>query len=470
MGLFDGFKGISIGQKKQVSRLPLSSSRTNNWSILPNTERDYRRTVGNGLGNSIVVSVVNWAGRNFPEAPVALSKREDTNNFEMLFEHDFLDLIENPNSEYSSKVLWKATVIDYNTTGNAYWWKARNKLGKVVELWFLPSSIVEPKGDDSGRLDYYEYTPVPATANDKQIVYKVPKEDIIHFKDSLDPTNTLKGFSAFASVLREVYTDDEAANFSASILGNMAIPGVILSPAVIPGQWDQVQIDGEEIKKKFKRQFGGDRRGEPMVLSDPMDIRVLSWSPTELDLKTIRYIPEERICAVIGIHPSVIGLGSGLERSTFTNYKDAKEAAYESNIIPTQAFFAEELKRKLLPEFVNKNDLRNYKVWFDRSNVSALLEDQNKKTDRVIRMLASGMALVSEARIELGMPVDDSHKVYLRTVNQVPIPEEKGNDPFFINEIQAAAMIPGPVNQSIVEAHADPDLPDLPFPDDTTED
>jgi hypothetical protein len=46
----------------------------------------------------------------------------------------------------------------------------------------------------------------------------------------MDPNNMLRGFSPLAAVMREVYIDDQAANFTAAILKNLGIIGVIFSP------------------------------------------------------------------------------------------------------------------------------------------------------------------------------------------------------------------------------------------------
>jgi phage portal protein BeeE len=52
----------------------------------------------------------------------------------------------------------------------------------------------------------------------------------VHFRFGKDPNNLLRGFSPLAAVMREVYTDDQAANFTAAILKNLGIIGVIFSP------------------------------------------------------------------------------------------------------------------------------------------------------------------------------------------------------------------------------------------------
>src|SRR5581483_6204053 len=127
--------------------------------------------------------------------------------------------------------------------------------------------------------------------------------------------------------------DDEAANFTAALLRNMGVPGVVVSPE----QGATVSQEDADVTKAYvKSKFTGDNRGEPLVLSGPTKVQQFGFSPEQLLLKELRRIPEERVSAVLGVPAMVAGLGAGLDRSTFTNYAEAREAAYEQAIIPTQ--------------------------------------------------------------------------------------------------------------------------------------
>jgi hypothetical protein len=77
-------------------------------------------------------------------------------------------------------------------------------------------------------------------------------------------------------------------------------------------------------------------------------VEQFGFSPEQLLLRELRRIPEERVTAVLGVPAIVAGLGAGLDRSTFTNMAEAREAAYESGIIPTQRIIAEDIRFQLL--------------------------------------------------------------------------------------------------------------------------
>jgi hypothetical protein len=82
------------------------------------------------------------------------------------------------------------------------------------------------------------------------------------------------------------------------------------------------------IKANFRERFGGDNRGEPLVISGKVKVQVLSFSPQQMDLTALRRVPEERISGVTGVPAIVAGLGAGLDRSTFANFGEAREAGF----------------------------------------------------------------------------------------------------------------------------------------------
>jgi phage portal protein BeeE len=213
-----------------------------------------------------------------------------------------------------------------------------------------------------------------------------------------------KGYSPLKSVLREVFTDDEAANFTASLLKNMGVPGVVVSPEKGVTLNDG---DAEETKAYVKANFTGDKRGEALVMTGATKVEQFGFSPEQLTLKELRRIPEERVSAVTGVPAIVAGLGAGLDRSTFTNYAEAREAAYEQAIIPTQTLLGEEVWFQLLPDFEARTR-SGWKAGFDLSNVRVLQEDrfQPREAARPRRARRLGLGRREARARREGLPVD----------------------------------------------------------------
>lgn len=401
------------------------------WTVFLNRTRfDYRTEVGDPATNSIVGAVVGWIARNFPEAPVRIVKEGTTDIAYMPSRTGpgaMLRLLERPNKYYSGVLQWMATVVDRIVDGNAYWYKVRIAAGpfkgRVRELWWLPAHMVEPRWDPRDPtkfITYYEYTV-------DGVRWAIDPKDIVHFRNGLDPLNPRKGRSKLYALLREIFTDDEASNFTASLMRNLGVPGVVIAPAntgLATGR-----IDAEAIKTTFMEKFSGDKRGEPMVMTSPTEIKVLSWSPEQMNLTALRRIPEERIAGNLGVPAMVAQLGAGLERSSFTNYSEANVAAYTQGVIPDQRLMAAELEVQLLPEFADL-EREDLDIWFDWTRVAAMQFAVAQVWKSQESAATKGLTKRSDFKRAVGMEVakDGSDDVYVYPNNFVIVPAG-GNQP-----------------------------------------
>lgn len=385
-----------------------------NWR-LPGSQFDYEKEVGDGGTSNIITAVTRWIARNAPEAPLQVLTETPEGIDEIVVGHPMVEKVRRPNPFYSGVHMWMSTYVDWTLNGNAYWAIVKTRGGDVAELWWLPSWMVEPKwpeGDSTTYISHYDYRP-----NAGLDAVKIAPEDIVHFRFGLDPGNTRKGVGALGPLLREAFTDAEAATFTAAVLHNMGVPGVVLSP-----EGNEIEIDTEEannIRDDARKKFGGDNRGDWMVMSGPTKVTRVSLSPEELDLRGLRRIPEERVTAQIGIPAIVVGFGAGLDRATYANIGEAREMAYENFIIPSQRIMLADLDSQLLPHFSEDASERSN---FDLSKVRVLQEDENKKSERMAAEVAGGFREVAEARAERGLEVRESDRVYLRSAILVEVP------------------------------------------------
>lgn len=410
-------KAISNTYKRMVH------PRQQGWNLwnVAGQDVNYSREVGDGTNSSTVMAPLNWIGRTFPAAPIEINKVLTDGQEELVTGHDLVRLLHRPNPAYTGKLLWQATAMDYYVDGNAYWLKLRNRTKGVSELWWVPSSMIEPMEsltDESVFIDYYSYKPNGAEV-------KLSPDDVVHFRYGIDPDNQRKGRSPMKSVLREVFSDDEAAKYTASILRNMGVPGIIISPK--DGNTDIP--NPKDLKESIDKGVTGTKKGSTFVATAAVDIEQFGFSPEQMNLKELRRVPEERVTAVLGIPAIVCGLGAGLDRSTFANFSEARKAAYESNIIPAQEVMAEDIRFQLLPDF--EVDPMAWNINFDLSGVRILQEDENKLAERMNIGVANGWIKRSEARRELGLEAEDYDEVYLMPLNLTEtVPgEEKEENP-----------------------------------------
>ncbi len=374
--------------------------------MLPRTNFDYQREVAPML-NSAVTACVHWFMRSFPEAPICVYANYNETT-EKIKPHPATELLRLPNQYYSGTTMMMSVIADYLVNGNAYIMKVRNLQNQVIQLWYTPAALIKPafrKNDPTTFISHYEYRPIGSKID-------VDPEDVIHLRWGLDPQNNREGLSPLKAVLREIFTDDEAANYSASLLKNMGVAGLFIVPR--DGSVNLSREAAEVMKDKFKERFTGDRRGEPFVSNMPLDIQNISFSPSEMNLRDVRTIPEERVCAALGVPAIVAGLGAGLSRSTFSNMSEAREMAYENGIIPVQRLIATDLTTQLMSEFETAN---NFEFGFENDNIRILQEDRTAEANRASTLFQGGVITRGEARLMTGFESEEIDNVFRAPTN-----------------------------------------------------
>jgi len=416
-------RSVASGVLKALSRMVFG--RQGAWwgRLLPRSGRDYSRDVGDGMSSSVIVAPVMWIARTYPEAPLCVERRG-----EIVPDHPMAELIRNPNPYYSGHVMQMATLIDVVLKGDGYWLKVRNRTRAPIELWYAPWWMMSPKAPDDGSayISHYEYSPLG-------LPIRVEVEDVVHLRYGLDPRNIRCGLGQLTPLLREVFTDDEAAAFTATILGNAGVPGLVVSPAESGAS--VTEVDKQDTKEYFKKAFGGESRGEPLVMTGPTRVEQFGFSPQQLDLAKLREIPEERVCAVLGIPAAVVGFGSGLAQTKVgATMSEMREMAYESCIIPLQRLIASDLDRQLLPDFETDSTARTV---YDLSDVRVLQEDQNRLAMRLDTMVRGGWVTVAEARRDMRYEVLPEHEIYLRSFSSIVVPAGRSPEEQEAGEVES---------------------------------
>lgn len=373
----------------------------------PQVETDKIATeIGDGTSSDIVVTPIRWLQRAFREAPIVVTVDGE------IAENDPLpQLIARPNEFYSSDHLYAGTLWSLLTAGNAYWLKVRNGNGKVVELWWVPDQLVEPKWPDQGDvfISYYQYN-----VGGKEI--KLEPADVVHFRDGVDPKNMRKGLSPLRSLLREIWTDNEAAVFTAALMRNGGVPGIVISPDE-PGA-TITQAEAEHAKEFFQNEFTRERRGKPIVMSGKTKVEQFGFSPQQLDLSPLRDVSEERVTAALGVPAAIVGFGAGLQSTKVgATMRELRQLAWHNGVIPLQRIISGTLQRSLLPDLSDKGV-----VEFDNSEVAALADDENKHVERVTSLVKAGIWTRGEGRSETGKEAGPSDDVFLLPLNVLETP------------------------------------------------
>jgi len=386
-----------FAQANTYDSFPDYRFRWNRWN--PPATVDYKREVGNLDGHSLVACVFNYTGTRLPEAKPVIKRTNKDGDSQIDPNHPLSQLIRRPNKHHIWANYSQAASIDWWIDGGVRFKKVRDVGGQLIELWHIPHYMIRPRWPGDGGspevpretsldpfLSHYQFD-VPGKA---PVLW--PAADVLHLKRGpLGEDRRTR--QPFAPLVKELYGDDKMAQFTAAIMRNMGIQVPVISP-----KDKEVRVDATKaaaMKEGWMRKTTGDRAGEPIVLSEPIDFEKVGFSPQELDLSALRLIPESRVAAVTGIPAATLQLMVGLQNGTsYASSEQARQQGYEEVVIPIQQVWAEEINWQLKPEF---KGLEDAEFWFDTSNVRVLEEDKDALVKRTVQEFSAGLITYDQA-------------------------------------------------------------------------
>lgn len=350
--------------------------------------------------NSAVWACCAWLIDTLPEAPLKV-KRLGPAGEEVIPAHKVYDVLRRPTPwGYSWADALGAAGVSYRLDGNAYLRVMQDERSQFAGLEYLPHTAVTPKQRQDGTVYYEMYR--------GGRLEELDARQVVHVRMGIDPSDPLRGMSPIRAAMREVLTDNEASVYNNALLKNLGIMPLVFSPGSPDATF--TMDDRDEIEKRLSSKFTGADRGKPAVFNAPMSIEQIGVTPEKLQVREMRRTPEERICAAFRLPAVVVGMGAGLDRSTYSNMAEAREAAVESCNGPMWARFASGLESKLLDlRYLSPGEF----LEFDLSKVRALQEDEDRKHARARDNYAKGIWKRSEARTYTGLEADATDDVYM---------------------------------------------------------
>lgn len=377
------------------------------------TQLDYRQV--DATFSSAFMACLSTITRAFSEVEIEVRRKTSDDVEEAVEDHPLEALMRRPSAFFTPSQIWNFTLANYFITGNAYLLIIRNGVGQPVELMPVPASLMRPRWpkDGSAFISYYEYL-----VDGKPT--RIPVQDVVHFRHGIDYSGSSLGrcgVSPIQSVLNEIFTDEESAAFVSTILVNMGVPGVIITP-----KGESVTLDNEDraaFVEAYQQATAGAKRGRALLYNIAMDMQRLGFSPSEIDFKDVRRIVEERVSAVMCVPAIIAGLGAGLDRSTYSNTEEAQSCFWQNCMVPLMCELAEVLNIALLSQF---GDASTSKVVFCTEDIAAMQEDGDALSARIRANWQAGIMTLNEARTALGLQPDTAGDYYLRPVNQGALP------------------------------------------------
>ena len=354
--------------------------------------------------NALIYAAINYRARCVAEAPIEVKTISTDGDEERIDHHALKELILNPNSAMTEEQFWQVAEINLCVAGFSAWEIEFSNGGRPLALWPMRSDwcqFYRGVGQPIRAIRYQPYGLPPVD---------VPIENVVLFQyyDPIYPL--LKGLSPLAVALNVVQVDNFATAFLNDFMQHGAMPqGLLTSDQMLQPQ------EAEDISKRWIEKHGGAQNwSKPAVLGRGTTYQATgaAFSPG-FDFTKIDGRDEARMCMAIGVEPILIGAQVGLQASTYSNYKEAREAFYEARIQPEWRYLASELREQLMPHFESAPSA--FTVSFDLNDIKALQENKTEAWQRSIQAWQANLIDRDTALQEMKLdPVDDGAVVYYK--------------------------------------------------------
>lgn len=365
------------------------------------TPDDYAKLAEDGYRKNIVVAACIWEIATSASEPVAIVERTLPDGTRQLVKstHPLLRLLAQPNPTMSWYELMEILHVHQQISGNWYVHKVRALTsvgtpgGAVVQLWPLRPDRVRIVPNASGGIEKYTYSMSGAQPQDLR------PEDVMHCPLHPDPLEDFYGLSPIAAVARAVDMDNQGMDYLRAFFLNAGAPAGLL-------KFKKKIVDPAErsrVKLQWQSEHSGERGWHTVsVLDADAEYQEIGSRPEKLRMNTIFDETEARICAAFGVPPILIGMVIGLNRSTYSNYREARVSLWDETLSPLYVRTAAKLTTGLAVEF--GDDLV---IGFDLSRVHALQEQTDGRRKWAAEGWRSGLLTFNEARGIAGMPPVD---------------------------------------------------------------
>lgn len=346
-------------------------------------------------------------------------------NDERILNHPLQALLDRPNPFMSHSELLVFVITYLAIGGNCYLYKVRNSSGMVVELWPYHDGHFTPVPGGKEWIKKYVYN----IGDGREI--DIDAKDVVHIKWPMpDLAQPWIALSPLRAIAKEVDTDSELTRMLQTILIN-DIP--IRTVFNLPAGTNMTDGEYRIFMERLMGRHAGAARGTPAVTEGVATITNLSLNLKDLDLTSLRGVPEARICAAYGVPPEVAMLSVGQAHSTENNLYAADVRFTTRTLSPLWSLTSGELTQDLAPEF--NGDVR---VVYDIASIQALKKDEVATWTRVIQGFDAMLITKNEARAEMGL---------------VPIGKLQLTDP---GDVFKSEPAPQPMQPSIIDVTPQP--------------
>lgn len=336
---------------------------------------------------------------------------------EEVFEHEVLDLLNNPTASMTAKQLWELYFQYMNLTGESYLLKLGRDGKPLKELKKLPSALILLP---SNKCDFK----LGKTWEDSIVTFggtDYPISAIIRDINP-DPENMYHGMSVVRKASLTIDTDYSMKEWNNKVFKNGARPSVAIE---VPTELSDDSY--KRLEQSFnEKHTGAETAFKPILLEGGAKITPFMMSQQDLDFLESKRFTRDEILAMFKVSPSNIGIVEDVNRAN----AEVQEAEFAKRcIVPRLEQLCDVLNQRLIYPIYGNEFVIGYE--------SPVQDDQDLKLS------------IAQAGVNKWLSIDEVREMYgfdalpngkgaeiLTPINQVPIsdlfvldePEQPSND------------------------------------------
>lgn len=310
-------------------------------------------------------------GNYFAKAKFRLYEMNGDNPKE-IFDHPFLDLLENPNEVLVENEIKHYMGEFFGVKGNYYLQKDRGSFSGKIRRWIVldPTTII-PKSSSTKLIDYYEHR----LPNGK--VEKIAPEDIMHFK-YLSAYSMMAGIPLINSISNVLNIDAYQTAYMEEFYQNGGFLGQVFTT-----NQQMTPANFKRAKEELRKEYAGKGNSHKLALFDSgLKPEKAAYSLKDMEMTASRELTLAEVMTAFRIPQILLG-GKG-DTYTFATAK-ASEYTYSSSMIDPALSYVDQVfskhvrmdykdpKLKVVHDPVSPKDVEeNLKYYKDLAGLGAL--------------------------------------------------------------------------------------------------
>jgi HK97 family phage portal protein len=309
------FQTLGLEMEKRIAitlnspAVPLGSPLA--WEVLSGygpSDADEMVTPNTAMQQATVNSCVRLISESIASMSPILYEREGNGKSEAFSNplHNILAL--EPNPESSAFTMWQSFAASILLHGNGYLEIAKDGVGNVTGLWFLPPTQVQPTRDTAdGSLYYRVFQGLNVTHYRKLL----PRQ-IIHVPAGFS-IDGVTGISVLSQARNAIGGGIAMDRFANRYFANSAMPSLAITTSKVVKAEDKMSM-----RRDWEMMHSRQNQHKLAVLDSDTDLKVLSIPNSDSQFLESRQLSREEICGLFGVKPSQIGDTARVAGETFS--------------------------------------------------------------------------------------------------------------------------------------------------------